>query len=671
MHRARPRTVRLLSGLPMAALCALVWTPCARAAATMREEPVEEGTLYRMENERVSLLVDPSAGGAVISYRDKQGGNVDLISDKPPRGLCIDHFQSQRWPGEMFNATYEAETGEQGPDECVLTLRYTVTGQWQESRNERIQGLSLVKTYTLCAGSPALECRVRLTAPADGANLFAYWQQNILFAGGQYDRVTDKSYRPSTRGVRVKGGADWGHTGNEEWLRDFTAGWMALVDTTRKSGLVVLPEYDELDVLYMNQGNHTVEPMYRMTYLPAGQSVEYTNLIVPVAGLGNVVSATPDYIAGYAVRAAAQGKGELEVSVVRSANPPRPAEMRVGMLSAQTVDQVRDVGQLSFPAPGDTPVTRSLSYADVGPDPLVLRVETIVGRGPDSAARNSFEEYVNGTYKWGENIRTDMSTPVYRGERPEQKLDLRKPEQMRIRDVWGDQVWYAEGLLDDVYGVAAAEHMTRQRHDNTVRDREFVSYNRSFLSRLSGFPHDYEKLLQYDLVILGGVKREALGNLGLEMLSDYLGAGGGMLVLGGPMAYGASRLAGTKLVEHWPVRVQDAPFNLERLDDAVIRPVADAPFLEHLDFSAEPRVVYLHRVELRPGAETVLTASGRPFLVTGEEGRRRVACILGAPMGSMRRGHTPFWEWSEWTAFLRQLNWWLMKDLDDRRFARE
>ena len=101
-------------------------------------------------------------------------------------------------------------------------------------------------------------------------------------------------------------------------LRDITAGWMTLLDTQRKSGLAILSNYKELDCLFACGGNETLEPMYRVTGLPAGQSLEYVTYVVPVVGLDNVVSATPDYIAGYHMKTDGKGAGAIALSVIRS-----------------------------------------------------------------------------------------------------------------------------------------------------------------------------------------------------------------------------------------------------------------------------------------------------------------------------------------------------------------
>ena len=169
---------------------------------------VKEGdNAFRMGNGRISLLIDCNQGGAVMSYKDKLDGDVELLPDKgSARGLCIDHFQSQTWPGEMFKAKYENDEPRCDGKEAVLVLRYKTTGIWWNMSDEKVAGILLEKTYKLRSDSPVLECDIKLTSPKNDARLFAYWQQNIAYAGGTYEKGTDKTYRSSSRGVRVKDG---------------------------------------------------------------------------------------------------------------------------------------------------------------------------------------------------------------------------------------------------------------------------------------------------------------------------------------------------------------------------------------------------------------------------------------------------------------------------------
>ena len=327
------------------------------------------------------------------------------------------------------------------------------------------------------------------------------------------------------------------------------------MDIQRKSGLVILSDYNELDSLYACGGNTTIEPMYRLTYLPAGRSVEYATYVVPVVGLDNVVAATPDYIAGYRMKTDGKGTGTIALSAIRSVHAPAAVSMKVNLMNVKKPSQTAQAGGVSFAALGDQVETKELAFTGAGDDPLVVKVETAAKDAAGTVVAGAFEEYFNGAYQWGENMTVDMVTPVYRGQRPKQKLSLCKPNPLRLKNAPGIQIWYAEGLQDDYYGVTPAAHMTHLGGEGLKADRQdrvFTNYSSNFLTHLSSFPYDYDQLLSYDMLILGGVKQEALGNIGQEMLCDYL-AGGGVVMLGGPGAYGASHLRGTSLAEMLPV----------------------------------------------------------------------------------------------------------------------
>ncbi|NQU39756.1 MAG: hypothetical protein HQ523_07370 [Lentisphaerae bacterium] len=300
-------------------IATVVFAVNAFAGVRLTEEPVDGATTYRLENERVSLVINPQRGGAVTSYRDKGGDNVELVAPGKPYGMCMDHFQEQNWPGELMDVPYDARIVTQDADACAVEVSRRVTGDYRGDVNEKLKDIQLVKTYTLRADSPALRCEVVVSAPANRPSSGAYWLQSIAYPGGAYESRRDFSYRPSTRGVRAKSGDFEGQiTGGEDFLKDAVDGWIGMIDRETMNGYVMLCEYDKVRFLYCNSGSRTVELMFLPCYLPAGASETYTTWVVPVAGLENVVAATPDYVAGYRMSSDGEGNGELELSVVRS-----------------------------------------------------------------------------------------------------------------------------------------------------------------------------------------------------------------------------------------------------------------------------------------------------------------------------------------------------------------
>ncbi|MEI8079744.1 MAG: hypothetical protein WCH61_08990, partial [bacterium] len=92
--------------LPLVCLVNLV---AAHAAVTVKEEAIDGKPAFRLENYRVALLILPAQGGAVVSYKDKLGGNIELIPPGVHNGLCLDHFQCQPWPGELLDTPYDGK----------------------------------------------------------------------------------------------------------------------------------------------------------------------------------------------------------------------------------------------------------------------------------------------------------------------------------------------------------------------------------------------------------------------------------------------------------------------------------------------------------------------------------------------------------------------------------
>ena len=56
---------------------------------------------------------------------------------------------------------------------------------------------------------------------------------------------------------------------------------------------------------------------------------------------------------------------------------------------------------------------------------------------------------------------------------------------------------------------------------------------------------------------------------------------------------------------------------------------------------------------VRPGAQVLLTAAGRPLLVRGRYGQGAVLVWLGTPMGDPPAGVTPYWQSAGWLREMR------------------
>ena len=617
--------------------------------------------VIKLENYRVQVVIDPSRGGAVTSYSDKLAP-AELILQTPFHGLCMDHFQEQGWPGEFLEVPYTYKIVAPGPDLAVVTVSRTATGIWGgKLANPKLSDVLLEKTYTLKADSPTLTCAVKLTAPADSAKVFSYWLQDVMFAGGDYDPATDRTFRPSARGVRSSGRDNNGPYGSEEWMRDFSSAWMALVDTKKKTGLAMDTDYNDLRINYANAGNQTNEFMFNTLYLPKGQSRTYTVRLTPMVGLDKILYVGPEMIAGWHIHPAGAGAGKMDFEAVRSDLATTDAQLAVTLVGGADISKQTKVGTVDLGALSDQPVTQTVAYAGAPPDPLVLRVAA-TGTAGGKAWAESMEDFFPGVYQWGDNIETDMRTPVYAGARAPQKLTLNKPAKLAIHQPWMDNYLYFEGLHDEDYRVAAAVDFTNWE---VKKDVIYYRYGGSWYGELTDFPYDYDKLLSYEAIILGGISKSGLKPIGMEMLHDYLMGGGGLVVLGSHGAYAKSQLKGSDLGEAFPVEMQDGAFDLEELAGGKM--VTMGPdhndFLNYTALSPQATCYFLHDVTVKPGAQVLMQVDGKPFMVAGEYGpnKARIVCILGAPLGNPQKGQTAFWEEKDWYLILRNAIWWAGK----------
>lgn len=638
-------------------------------AVKLTEEPGGSGTLYRLENYRVNLVIDPARGGAVVSYKDKLGGNVELIQQTKYTGLCLDHFQAQTWPGELLEVPYDVLVIKKSPEECILQLSRKALGEFRGHQEPGLKGVLIEKQYLLSAESPALVCRTKISAPAQNSSTPAYWLQNVFWAGGTYDAGGDWSFRPSSRGVRAKSKEKPGHAGTEDFLNDFSAGWLALLDKKSKSGLVFVTDYDDLKTLYVNKGNLSIELMFNPTYIPPGSSAQFTTRIIPVAGLDNVITATPDFIAGAKVTSNNKGSGSVTMDFVRSGNSIKSLGLDIAVKSVTDPQKVAKAGSINVESIKDTVKSGSVQFSGAGLDPLVIVAKGMVATTSGATNEVSFEDFFPGAYRWAENIDTDMSSPVYKGVRPMQKIKLNRPSKLALRCPGSSNVWFLDGLLDDKWKVNDSVNLVALNNPSLTKTGSATKSSGPFGHSLTFFPHDYEQLLTFNYIIVGGAKAEAMGPIGMEMLADFQKAGGGIILLGGPAAYGKSGFAGTRFEALLPVTIAKSGFDLLDVNGAEIKVANDLPMLQGLDWGDSPRVRYLHDVAIKPWGKVILTAGGKPFLVIGETpGKARVACFLGAPMGTVTNGQgVPFWEWRDMPYLIRQVAWWVTKQ--DHKFT--
>lgn len=184
--------------------------------------------------------------------------------------------------------------------------------------------------------------------------------------------------------------------------------------------------------------------------------------------------------------------------------------------------------------------------------------------------------------------------------------------------------------------------------------------------RISYFPSTMEELLSYDVVVLADVPQDPLTLDKRQQLADYVKLGGGLLVLGGPYAYGGGAWKGSPLEPLLPVAIGgtfdlrpsegDAqltltPIGLKRLGQVGSNRKPDIESRRSL-LGVVP---WHNEVPLRAGAEVWMTAGKGPFAVYAKAGEGRVLALLGTAVGEAPAGRTAFYDSPGWPELLKRM----------------
>ncbi|MHB9022829.1 MAG: glutamine amidotransferase [Armatimonadota bacterium] len=210
------------------------------------------------------------------------------------------------------------------------------------------------------------------------------------------------------------------------------------------------------------------------------------------------------------------------------------------------------------------------------------------------------------------------------------------------------------GPLYDYLKIVDAFHLTSYHGKlNTVW------VDKGNAQKFIGFPEVPDELFKNNVIAFVDVDCSALGLRQKRMLVEYVRRGGGLVIFGGHKALDRGGMRGSLLDEMLPV--EWAEDNTPLAHAAAGFPLAKGerhPITDFLKVDAKPVCFFMHDLKPRAGAQTVLTAGGKPALVLGAFGKGRVAVLTLTCFGDPQPGQQPFWEWSPWTNLLRDLCWW-------------
>ncbi len=597
---------------------------------------------YVLENSFVSLRVNPAKGGMVDQYVVKATGR-QLVADGT--FMLGDHFWQQLWPGEFLSAPYEAKILTQTAEEVTLEVS-CVSKQWQDDTAQK--DIKIIRRMTLRAGSPVLSVEVTMENVGDVGRLAGYWNQSILYAGGRKDEK-QLYFRPSSRGVSTASydsvsGLRTADVGTVDgFVRDVQNGWMAVTGAECKSGLAFVMKYDELMFLYSCLGQFTTEWQYRAVGIPRGKAWSTDFVVYPIARLPRVDYASRRIVAGVEPDDAdgiltvqlhlAAADVELtgatvngEVALVKKAKrPTTPFE-------PQTVDKITS-----------TPTTLTFKLPHDPSQPLALRF-VVNAKAGDVLVEERFETWYGADY--GSNRRVDNS-PLYVLPSPPRKVTFLRPDV--IEKIVNDKphVLLCKGMYADEYLPATIFETINAGVENSYFQTPGV-----WPARLSYFPASYEELMGLDVIALINVDAVAVGEVGEEMLHDFV-THGGTLIYGGEMwAYAHGNLGDGKLADLLPVTFPEAR-GRDSLQYLKSRPVEKQVAPGRKSPLGNAVMVYAgDDFTVKDGADVLLSSGEAPVLVSWRIGKGRVIAITGTALGKAPPESMLFTDTPEWAALV-------------------
>jgi hypothetical protein len=210
------------------------------------------------------------------------------------------------------------------------------------------------------------------------------------------------------------------------------------------------------------------------------------------------------------------------------------------------------------------------------------------------------------------------------------------------------------GALYDYYRIVDAHHLSG--YDMQLK---MIPIRKGRSQVYVGFPEAAKDLFDNNVIYLCGADFTALTLRQKNMLAEYVRRGGGLIVFGGHKALDRAGLKGSLLEEILPViGGAGLPPLVTLAGGSPLARGAAHPVTEFTEFDSKPMCFFMHDLQPRPGAQTIITVGGKPGVVVAKSGKGRVAVIGMTCFGAPAESQTPFWEWRSWVLLLRDLAWW-------------
>ena len=444
----------------------------------------------------------------------------------------------------------------------------------------------------------------------------------------------------------------------EDFVHDFNKGWTAQVSASSKEGVVFLVDYDYINFLYNNH-TRTVEWIYDNVLILNERPWKSRVYVLPTMGLSKVDYANEYFIVEVNPKRTKE-RVDISYNVTASYEPVKKITFTTEVVSNLLGDvkdrKSRRLEPVELQGLGVAPVLGSAGFDTPEEDPLILNVKAHIELPDGTKTVKEFQYFHVGEYKFKDNIRVDMKTPVALLDRPLQKPFIPVPKEGLVINRKDNNYFAVMGNLGRRLQLRESIRLAGKLSEET--DIGYTPGWNVASSGLTDFPYDYERLFGYRAMIFHNTEPETIRRVGASILTNYLKAGGGLVLTGGPSAFCTELTKPAhEINDYFPVKAKHGNIHQETLQ--LNNPMKDHPIFKGIDLANLPYAYFVHDLELKPDlpSKVLMKVGDKPFIIELTRGEQRTICVLSVPFGDEAEnvGKPAYWQWDQWQKLMANI----------------
>jgi len=496
---------------------------------------------------------------------------------------------------------------------------------------------------------------------AESRAVAPYIQHNFNIGGSRY---MDSWYMPSGQGVVVclQPDAEGGKGIGPDWVLDPTAGWIAVRDRATDRGLLFAFDYNYIQKIYTC--GSTAEWFMESVPVAPGKSFAFQYIIKPVKDFKDFVYGSRRLVADIRPD---EKDGKIHVTHEIAATSVPLQDVKIAFtVSGWKSKQVVAEKSFTVPALGFDKAVQEFDF-----DPVALADGVVIKAMVQADGKEErYEYYYAGDKAEYESRYNYFATKggalagskgdAYFVKPPRKQKVFDKPDFAKVARPAADKYkcLVVFGLYTQMLNIDDALATWKSKSGIAP----VFTWANCPPNAIETFPGSYDELFSYNAVVLSDVNFKAIGDIGFEMLCDYVEQGGSLLVVGGPYALGNGEFEDTKFLEVLPAKLS-GPFDLKWAGKGkswdLVAAKADDPRLAGVSFEQKPKVFWHHFVTPKADTQVALTAGDQPVLILGKYGKGKVALFTLSPTGKEGEGEIAWWSWNGWFPLVQNVFAWL------------